>query len=133
MGRPPKPSDFRRWRAVRDGRGQWIVVDEDGEQPIRDRDPMERLYAVHLAAEAPWLRDVLKRICRRMEHLIAFYSSEPNVDQRLVDEGWAAILCSRPTWSTFLAAEQEQGRRQMELELDPEITAAKPRSIRVAR
>lgn len=48
-----QPPPFNDWRAVRDPRGQWTLMDATGSNPLRSPDPVTRLYAVHQAAAAP--------------------------------------------------------------------------------
>jgi hypothetical protein len=51
--RPPAHED---WRAVRDRRGSWTIVDATGSNPLLSPDPLRRLIAVHVAAQAPRLQ-----------------------------------------------------------------------------
>ena len=91
----PKPPRVE-WKAVRDERGCWKLVDEEGREPLRSNDPAERVWAVYLAAAAPALRGALLALTRRMEYLLGSgHVWKP--DEALVCAAWGAIIDSKPT------------------------------------
>lgn len=67
------------WFAVRDSRGQWIVVDADGQQPLLSPDPSVRLFAVHLAAAAPALRAGAAEMVRRWPEVRGLYGYDRQI------------------------------------------------------
>lgn len=87
--RQPLLPPHAEWDAREDGCGQWVLVDEDGREPLRDQDPYARMRAVQLASAAPDLLAVLRALLPRLEYL--------GLDRRhkcyrhLMDAGWAAI------------------------------------------
>jgi hypothetical protein len=107
-----------RWRAVRDGCGAWVIVDECGVQPLRADDPLARLGNVYLAAAAPELRHTLLRLAHRMGTLIEFLSSQPHRDGKLLQEAYGVIALSHPPLQEWSAAEDAARRRQRELDFE---------------
>lgn len=63
------PPAHDHWWAMRDAAGQWVVGDQDGKQPLRSADPLERVVAVHLAAAAPQLQAALKWLIEDLHNL----------------------------------------------------------------
>lgn len=104
-----------RWYAVRDGRGQWAVVNDRGQQPLRDPDPSARLDAVTLAAAAPELRAMLQRVLGRFEALVPG-SWQSRVDRRLAQEAHGVLVATRPLTGDLTRA--ARSGPQLELDLD---------------
>lgn len=100
MGRRAPAPGFESWRAVMDGTGAWVIVNQRGEQPLRAPDPVVRLYNIHLAASAPTLREALEALARRFERL----EIRRNPDVRLVQLSWGAIIASRQAELEFPGA-----------------------------
>ena len=115
------------WRAVRDGAGQWVVVNTKDEQPLHSEDPLERIQAVHLAAAAPQLVDVLQQVIHRMETLVE-RSWQWKVDEKLLLESWGVVILSKPPYEEVLAI--ERSGRQPELDFGAQSQASA--GVRVA-
>lgn len=113
--RPVKPRS-KQWRAVRDGSGQWIVVNERGEQPLRSETPLDRLCNVHLAAAAPVLRESLEALARRLEHMESPYARDGD---RLIS-AYGALAMSRPTMDLLAEVLGKRGH-QLQLDLSAEV------------
>lgn len=109
------PEVTPRWRAARNRLGQWVVVDSQGLEVLRSRDPVEQLRAVHLAAAAPGLLDSLRELARRLAYLELPYSK----DRRRVDVAHDEIAASRPPLDAMLEAMRAEA--QLVLDLSDEV------------
>lgn len=101
MKRRPLRPPVARWFAVRDGNGSLVIVNEQGEQPLRAEDPLERLGNVHLAAAAPELADALRDLLVRAQHIISEYSGWRHRDQKFLMRAQAALASSRVPLAEF--------------------------------
>lgn len=90
-------------------------MNEAGEEPLRSSDPLERIFAAHLAAAAPYMQDLLKRMVPRMEHLIGA-TGTPNMDEKLVQEGWGTIVCSKPPYEAVAKLWRAASQREFDFE-----------------
>lgn len=114
--RPLKPRPPR-WTPVRDGVGAWIIVNEQGEQPLRAEDPLERLSNLYLVAAAPALFLALQIVTRRMQWLIPEASGWQHRDRKLVMEAVAALADARPPIEELLRVERLGGQREIDFDV----------------
>lgn len=80
------------WHVEVNGCGIHVIRDARGVDPLRHPDPMERLFNVHLAAQAPTLREATLALVRRLETMHGGWKR----DDELVSLAWCAIYCCRP-------------------------------------
>ncbi|MCC6652741.1 MAG: hypothetical protein IT348_16435 [Candidatus Eisenbacteria bacterium] len=114
----PLYGPVQEWRAARDARGQWVVATCHGERVLQHPDPMVRMQAVHLAAQAPLLRHLLELVTKRLHVTLESHCSYYSRDARLVSEVWIAIADTRPRFEEVLRMKKGDG--QLELPLDAE-------------
>lgn len=57
-----RPRPFPRWQVVRDGTGTWVLRDEDGHDPLKHADPVERLANLYLASNAGEYREMVREL-----------------------------------------------------------------------
>lgn len=100
------------WRATMNGTGAWVIVNREGDQPLRDPDPVVRIQNIHLAAAAPTLREALELLVRRFERL----NVTARRDVQLLQLSWGAIILTRPELADVMRVLPR--RAQQELELD---------------
>lgn len=55
-----------RWAARRTAAGQWVVIGPDGLDVFRHHDPVIRIEAAFLAAQAPAMKWALQELVRRL-------------------------------------------------------------------
>ena len=97
--RPLYPA-YRRWLAVEDGRGLWIVVDAEArDEPLRASCPYEAMLAVHRAAAAPPLVSCLSALLPRLER--TGWADSDRRYRHLVDFGWGSLISSRTRSGTL--------------------------------
>jgi hypothetical protein len=109
----PAPVDaHERWQARKDARGQWQVVDSSGEPLFSTADPLERIEAVVLAAQAPDLRHALRQMTERYTRFVVEHSMQHRVDQRYAMLAFAVLADTRPPFQEVAAL-----RRRPTLEL----------------
>lgn len=119
MKRRPLVAPVPSWMARRDGRGQWVVVNEAGEHPLLSPDPLIRLEGVWLASKAPELRHALKQLTERADRFFRAHSYQHLKDNLLIFAAMGVLRDSEPPWEEVmrLATEGERGRAvQFELE-----------------
>lgn len=75
-GRRPVDQPIERWRAVPGPFGRYVIVNEQGEQPLTSPDPLRQLEAAYLAAAAPGLKKALEVVTRRMLDLELPYTRD---------------------------------------------------------
>ena len=117
MRRRPRRPPPRRWFAVRDGAGTWVIVDTSGNQPLRDADPFQRLHNLHLAAAAPALRDALVQLVHRLEYLLPTITSSPPHDRGLYQEAQAALADTHPRTDDILRIAGLRGQREIDFDV----------------
>lgn len=102
------------WRAVRGPFGRWVVVNEQGQEPLRSPDPLAQMMAVHLAAAAPTLREVLEEVARRLIHLETPYTRDHDRAR------WAlgVLAVSRPMGHDLAPALATRQQQQLDLSTD---------------
>lgn len=105
------------WRAARDERGQWVVANFRGEQVLRHAEPLARMHAVHLAASAPQLRELLRVVTTRLQSYLLDHGGSYSRDGTLCREALIAIAETRPPYEDVL---REQRQPQLEMDLDAE-------------
>lgn len=111
--RGPEPvAEHERWQARKDARGQWQVVNAFGEPLFSTADPLERIEAVFLAAQAPDLRHALRQMTERFTRFVVEHSMQHRVDQRYAMLAFAVLADTRPPFT-----EVEALRRRPTLEL----------------
>ena len=117
-GRKPEPlwDPIAEWKAARDLAGLWHVVNGRGERILQHPDPLVRLQAVHLAASAPLLRELL-RVCAR--RIVALNETVGIArDLTMAREAMIVIGESRPNIREVIELQRREG--QLELVLDAE-------------
>lgn len=90
----------------------------EGAQPLRSDDPLERIRAAHLAAQAPWLLAKLRDVIDFLERVDRYGYLSPELARearRHVIAASASVMESRPRAKDELRAESET---QTELKLD---------------
>lgn len=87
--RRPLLPDHETWDAREDGCGQWVLVDDAGNEPLRDPDPYRRMKACQRASAAPDAVAVLRALLPRLEYLEL--GRRHKHYRHLMDAGWAAI------------------------------------------
>lgn len=112
----PLVGPVEEWKAARDERGRWVVTSSSGERVLQHADPLVRLQAVHLAAAAPRLREVLVAVTTRFQAYLLDHGYGYTRDALLAREAWDTIGDSRPRFEEVLAVQRELG--QLELPLD---------------
>ena len=119
MGRKAKRRsvwpDSPRWRAVRNGWGRWVIVDEQGREVLRDPDPYQQMVTAHLAAAAPGLRDALGELARRLRYLELPYAR----DAKRVAWAQGELDEAKPSGEAILQV-MAATYRQPELDLEDE-------------
>jgi len=103
------------WMARRDLRGQWQVVNADGEQVLRHTDPRVRMPAVQLAAHAPELRAALVAVATRLKNVLLDHGMANARDAALFREALILVGRTRPTMHQWQEVERSA---QLELMLD---------------
>jgi hypothetical protein len=105
---------YENWMAVEDARGQWrVMIERLRLDPLCNPDPVERMLAVHLAAEAPAMRAFCQAVVPRL-----FSSRWVNIDRRyrhIADFGTGFLYCGP---STFAMARTLPMAGVLELPLD---------------
>lgn len=76
---------------------------------------MERVAAVHLAAEAPMLRFELERLARRMERMLG-QSGQWRRDEQLLQGAWGAVIASKPPYEVVAEILRQKGQTEIEFE-----------------
>lgn len=104
------------WRVERDETGRPRIVNQQGREPLRDEDPLERTYNLHLAAAAPELRQALRELAHLCRRLVPVYSTQWRRDGWIVSRAEGALATCRPPVGEVLAAQLERERGQLELE-----------------
>lgn len=112
-GRRPAEAIRERWKAVAAPYGRYVIVNEQGEQPLRDRDAFAQAEAAHLAAAAPALKATLEMLLRRLEYLEPAYTRDRT---RLVAARAELSEATVPAEELFRLMRR---RPQLELDLDP--------------
>lgn len=107
---------IERWVAVRDARGQWVVVDGNGSQLFTHPDPLVRFQAVWLASHAPQLQAALRLLAERAHRFFTDHSWQHHKDNRLVWVAMCAVRDSAPPWEE-LRRIREAGGEQFEMDL----------------
>lgn len=109
------PDPVAEWRASRDARGRWTVVNLSGEPVLRTGSAEDVLRAAWLAAAAPVLYDALDRLSGRFSRLVDDRFMTYTRDAALARDARAALVVAHPP-----LAEVERARldaRQLELDL----------------
>jgi hypothetical protein len=83
---------------------------------MRSDDALRRLESVHLAAQAPLLRELLEQTVRRLELLAPSLSWQRTKDQELVMAVRGALAITRAPLEEILRADLARGQREMNLE-----------------
>jgi hypothetical protein len=95
------------WFALKDGFGQWRLVNHHGAEPLRDPDPTRRVRAAYLAAAAPRLLALLEATASRLTRL----AEDHQLDRRtrtLAREGLIAVADARPPLDELLSTDNPQ-------------------------
>jgi len=106
-----------RWQAKQNAFGLWIVVDGQGEEPLRNPDALARMRAVHMAAAAPGMHEALGELVRRLTYLELPYSA----DRRRVEMANGELQAARPPLQ--LLGDPGPARMAYELPLDADEVA----------
>jgi len=101
-----------RWQAKRNAFGQWVVVDAQGVEPLRNPDALARMRAVHLAAAAPGLHEALTDLVRRLTYLELPYGA----DRRRVEMANGELQAARPPLQLLDALGAIAGQGEIDLE-----------------
>jgi len=102
------------WAVANDAKGNLYIVDAAGIRPLEHPDPVQRLFAFHLAAASPNMRNALEDLAHRMDYLMPVEPYTRRADERLIQQAYGAIICSRPQWQfveELLIAEKEKHKR----------------------
>lgn len=79
------------WRVSKDWRGELVILDLQGRDPLKVPEREERLANVKLAAGAPVLYNTLAELVRRLEYLTLQLSAPYRRDVILVQRGHGAL------------------------------------------
>jgi hypothetical protein len=123
QGRPMKRSHqaptYERWFARRNPAGLWVIVDDQGRQPLRSIDPVTQLYNLHLAAAAPSLEHELAALVRRFLAVCRQLGTDGyQWNERYTRSVFYALIESRPLYGEVIRAENEARQGILSLELD---------------
>lgn len=116
MKRRPLAAPVEQWTAVRDARGQWIVVNAYREPLFTHADPVVRFESVWLASHAPQLQAALKLLAERAHRFFTEHSMQQHKDNRLVWVAMCAVRDSVPPWEE-LRRIREDGGEQFEMDM----------------
>lgn len=111
---------FEDWRAARDRRGLWSIVNSRGEHPLQHPDPLVRMHAVYLAAHAPELRAALLAVATRLQGILLDHGAGYTRDMALTREAFVVIAGTRPP---FVEALRLRAAGQLELSIGEEDAA----------
>ena len=100
------------WAVICDARGRLDIVDAAGIRPLEHPDNVQRLFAVHLAASAPQLRNALQDVTHRLEYLHMTWPTDRR-DEKRIQIAHGALIASRPMPDEIERALERQ-RRQTE-------------------
>jgi hypothetical protein len=109
--------DCSPWQLAQDRTGAWQLVNQRGGQPLREEEPLARLYNLKLAAAAPELRAALRELIHLARRLCHCYSTEWRRDGGIVARAEMALALARPSEAEVGAALRAIESRQLELEL----------------
>lgn len=96
---------------MRDGAGRWVVVNETGEDVLRDPDPVRQMLAAHLAAAAPGMREALAELVKRLRYLELPYSRD--AERVRLAEG--ELSTSAPPIERLLEVLELHGQQELDL------------------
>lgn len=107
------------WAVSVDAKGNFFIVDAAGMRPLQHPDRVQRLFAFHLAAAAPDLRNSLDDLTRRLEYIHEAWPTDRR-DEKRIQIAHGALIYSRPYWSdveralareAMLRERRERGQR----------------------
>ncbi len=114
-----RPPAHEEWRAVRNPRGQWTIVDATGSSPFQSPDPLRRYTAVRIGAQAPRLQVAVAWL---LQDLHAQELERPHIRHRVrMQFAEVVLIDSRPEFGELMAL--LRGPRALELPLDLEEAA----------
>lgn len=111
-GRRPADDPPFVWHAQRASHGRYVIVNEQGEEPLKSPDPVEQAEAAYLAAAAPGLRKALEVATRRLLDIEPPYTR----DAQRIREAQIWIHEARVPFEELRRI--ASGRTQLELQLD---------------
>lgn len=100
------------WHVELTGFGVHFLRDEEGRDPLKHPDPLERLRNIHLAASAPTLKEALILLLQRFESLHDGWHR----DDELCALAWTAIYESRPVYADECKLAKENGQYHIDLD-----------------
>lgn len=117
--RPLKLVDGRRrppitevWTATRNAAGVWVILDQNGEEPLRAVDPVRRLEAVHLAAKAPELRAALAELTKYLRMRDDGYGFAEKLSMFAI----SVLFECKPLYSEVMRAAESGAQTEIDLE-----------------
>lgn len=100
------------WSVEVDGAGVIRLVDRDGNDPLKHPDPLVRLVNMHVAAQAPLMRQLTVTFTRRFELIDGGWKR----DEELISYGWLVVYLCQPPESEVRRLTSAEGQGEVYFE-----------------
>lgn len=107
------------WHARRNPAGIWVIVNEQGIEPLKHVDPVIRLHNFHVAASSTLLRYELRKLAERFIATCRdFHCEDVKINRERIGAAFYALMEGQPLYVDVLTAQNDARQGVIPIEFD---------------